>query len=264
VNLDVLISTMNISSIKELSQGYFWLQKHCIPIVLINQCTKVKPTLIVKKNNLLIISEKSIGLSKSRNLAIKNSQKEICHISDDDIRYVKNFDIIIETAYSNNPKADIIVFQIKTQDDLKYKNYYPNKKWIGIMGVAKVSSVEITFKRRSILSTKLKFDEKFGLGTDFPSGEEFIFLTDAIKKGLKILYIPKPIVIHTFESSGKNLNNRKLVEAKGAMFFRVFGIFGYLYLILFSLKKHNQSYFGLLNLMKYMINGIKKYRQSEK
>lgn len=255
------MSSMNISSKEELSEGFMWLQRNGIPIVLINQCTTIKPNLHISDKGILIISEKESGLSRSRNQAIMNSKRDICHVSDDDLKYVPDFKLIIEMAYSDNPEADVIVFQIKTNDGEKYKDYRTEKKWLNIMDVAKISSVEISFKRKSILSKKIYFDENFGLGTNFPTGEEFIFLTDAIKKGLKILYIPVPIVIHPQESSGKDFNHEKLIEAKGAMLFRIFGIAGYFYSFLFSFKKYNNSNFSFLNFTKNMLKGIKKYRQ---
>jgi glycosyl transferase family 2 len=267
MSLEVLISTMNVSSKEELPEGFIWLQRKGIPIVLINQCTTIAPVLLIKEKDILVISEKEVGLSRSRNQAIINSNRDICHFSDDDLKYVADFKLIVEMAYSENPEADIIVFQIlandseKYNDGEKYKDYGTKKKWLSIMDVAKVSSVEITFKRKSILSKKINFDENFGLGTNFPTGEEFIFLTDAIKKGLKILYLPIPIVIHPLESSGKNFNNKKLIEAKGAMLYRIFGLSGYIFLFFFSLKKYNNSNFSFLNFANYMINGIKKYRQ---
>lgn len=261
MNLEVLISAMNISSNEDFCEGFIWLQNKGIPIVMINQCTNVKPNLYHTKKNLKIISVHSSGLSKSRNQALIHAEKNICHISDDDLKYVSNFNIIIESAYSNNPEADIIIFQIKTENNIKYKNYNSEKKWLNRFDLAKVSSVEITFKRKSILTKKIKFDEQFGLGARFSTGEEFIFLSDALSQGLKILYLPIPIVIHSLESSGKKLNNKKLIEAKGAMFFRVYGKLGYLYALAFSLKKYQNSNVNFIKFINCILKGMKNYRQ---
>ena len=130
-----------------------------------------------------------------------------------------------------------------------------------------VSSIEITFKLKSIQNANIKFDEEFGLGTEMPTGEESIFLVDAYKKKfLKILYVPIPIVIHPLESSGTEWNNEKMIKGKGAMFGRMFGKFGYFFNLLFSLKKYSLYkkehsfvvFFGMMN------DGLSNFLKSSK
>jgi len=123
----------------------------------------------------------------------------------------------------------------------------------------RVASVEIAFKRNSINKTHLRFDENFGLGALFPTGEENIFLADALDKGLKLLYIPIPIVTHPPESSGQDYDNIKLVQAKGAMFERIFGLKGYAVSFLFTLKKYKSSRHSLFRFYSLMLQGAKKY-----
>ena len=128
--------------------------------------------------------------------------------------------------------------------------------------IMKVSSIEIAFRINSIKIKNLKFDEKFGLGTNNPTGEEAIFLSDALKQGLKILYIPLPIVFHPKESSGGMFkDNPKLIRAKGAMFYRIFGIWGYLVSFLFALKKYRMSNYKFFKFLTYMLEGINKYKK---
>jgi glycosyltransferase involved in cell wall biosynthesis len=206
------------------------------------------------------------GLSKSRNIALAYAEDNICLLCDDDIKLVKNFDNIIFDAYRENPEADVICFQAIDEDGIKFKNYHSKKRWLNIMTLMKVSSIEITFKSMSIQNTNIKFDEEFGLGTEMPTGEESIFLVDAYKKNLKILYVPIPIVIHPLESSGTEWNNEKMIKAKGAMFGRMFGKFGYFFNLLFSLKKYSLYkkehsfvvFFGMMN------DGLSNFLKSSK
>ena len=201
------------------------------------------------------------GLSKSRNIALANAEGDICMLCDDDIKLVQNFNKIILDTYNENPEADVICFQVIDDNGTKFKNYHPNKRWLNLMTLMKVSSIEITFKLKSIQNSNLKFDEEFGLGTEMPTGEESIFLVDAYKKNLKILYVPIPIVIHPLESSGTEWNNEKMIKGKGSMFGRMFGKFGYFFNLLFSLKKYSlykkeHSFIGFFGLMN---DGLSKY-----
>jgi len=239
-----------------------FLKRAIIPpsdFILINQSDLEKPTDVNKKN---IFHFKERGLSKSRNHAIGQSSGDICLISDDDLGYIDTIKKTITESFEKHTDADIITFQVETPDGKPYKKYKKEKFWHTKKSIMSVSSVEIAFRLKSIRQKKLKFDEKFGLGSDFPTGEEIIFLTDALKKGLKILYVPIPIVIHPLESSGKNYDNIPLIRAKGAMFYRIFGFLGYIASALFAYKKYKFSPFSFKEFSFMILEGITQYRRT--
>ncbi|MBS9766979.1 MAG: glycosyltransferase family 2 protein [Flavobacteriaceae bacterium] len=224
-----------------------------VPCVVVNQLIRKEQSDYDRAN---VFSYKEKGLSKSRNRAIeKATNADICLICDDDVQYKQNVDKIITQAFTENPDADIITFQIETPNNQKYKNYREQKFKHNKRSVLQVSSVEITFRRQSILEKKLLFDERFGLGTNFPSGEEAIFLSDALKKGLNIIYLPMPIAIHPRESSGKDYENPKLAPAKGALFYRIFGWKSYLLIPLFALKHYKETPYSIFRFIKLMFEG---------
>ena len=250
MQFQILISTVN---------GRF-LQRDVsltVPHLIINQQEKTDPS-GNSPENLLEYAER--GLSRSRNHALNHAQGEICLISDDDLSYRKNIESIILEAFEKNPDADIITFQIETPDGQLRKKYKTEPFWHNKRTIMKVSSVEIAFKKNSIDQNHLRFDEHFGLGAAFPTGEENIFLSDALEKKLKILSIPIPIVSHPLESSGKNFESRQLVQAKGALFERIFGRRSYAISFLFAYKKYTMSRFSLLEFYKLMLRGARNYR----
>jgi glycosyltransferase involved in cell wall biosynthesis len=204
------------------------------------------------------------GLSKSRNHALDLCDSDICLISDDDLEYMNGIEDRILDAFERHKDADIITFQIETPEGEPFKTYAKESFWHSKKTLMRVASVEIALKHKSIMDSGLRFDERFGLGSEFPTGEEIIFLTDALEKGLKILYIPIPIVMHPKESSGSNYHNIKLIEAKGAMFYRMFGISGYPISILYAYKKYKQSPFTLNAFRQLMFAGIQNYKKGRK
>jgi glycosyltransferase involved in cell wall biosynthesis len=235
MNLEILISTMN---------GKFQSRDITppVPYILIDQISPDK------------------GLAKSRNLAIDESRADICLISDDDLEYIDSIEESILNAFRDNLKADIITFEVQTPDNRPYKRYKTEPFWHTQKSIMSVSSVEIAFRRDSIMSANLKFDNRFGLGSEYPTGEEVIFLSDGLKSGLKILFIPIPIVIHPIESSGKNYDNPTLIRAKGAMFYRIFSLLGYGASLLFAFKKYKISPHSMLEFYRLMVEGIEDYR----
>ena len=96
MKLELLLSTMNL---KDETENNKLIQKMNVNIntLTINQITNknIKETNnLTSKNKLISVRDK--GLSKSRNMAINNSEADICIIADDDVIYKDNFQNIIK------------------------------------------------------------------------------------------------------------------------------------------------------------------------
>jgi hypothetical protein len=247
----ILISTIDDNFLKRnYSMGYNHL--------IINQLVNKKSSNYIQ-DNLFTFKEK--GLSKSRNKAIKYSNAVICLISDDDLEYKDNIDSAITEAFKNNPEADIITFQIEQPNGVPYKKYNKESFFHNKRTLMRVPSVEIAFRRKSIVDKKLLFDENFGLGSIYPTGEETIFLTDALDAGLIIKYVPLPIVIHSREGLSQDFHNNKyLIKSKGALFKRIFGKYSFIISFLFSLKKYNLSDVSFFEFLSLIMEGSKEYK----
>lgn len=204
------------------------------------------------------------GLSKSRNRAISLAQGDICLVADDDISLLPGYKKHILAAFDAEPEADIITFQIRTPDGGYFKNNYAAEpKWHTLRSIMRVCSIEIAFRRERILNSGIRFDEQFGLGAAFPTGEEAIFLADAIRSGLKVKYVPIPIVVHDRESSGAAFaGNQRLIEAKGAMFWRIFGAWGMPVSLLFAAMKYKHSGMGFIRFAAHMFDGARQFRNA--
>lgn len=252
-NLQILISTVDD---KFLDRAY----SPPTDYIVINQLLNKKKSSYIENN---LFSYKEKGLSKSRNRAIEHCESDIALLSDDDVKYLENVQETVIKTFEENPDADIITFQFLKDENTLYKtNYKKETFWHDIYSLARVSSVEIAFKVDKIKNLNICYDEQFGLGSPFPTGEEYIFLSDSLKKGLKILYVPVPILIHEeISSGGQFLNNNVLIESKGALFFRIFGSKAYFISLIFAFRKYNLSNIGFVKFYKLMLNGIIKYKR---
>ncbi|WP_063728218.1 glycosyltransferase family 2 protein [Kosmotoga sp. DU53] len=263
--LEIIVSAVNMQDFSDILSKTRHFSKNT-KLLIINQTRQKKSglkeeALFLDSKNIRVLSFNEIGLSKSRNQGIKNATGDICLISDSDVEFKNNLETIITDAFANNPEADIITFQIETPDHKKFKKYPKKEKWHNIFSIMKVSSIEIAFRRKAIQENNLLFDENFGLnGNIFPfGGEENIFLYDCLKKGLKIKYIPKPIVIHKKESTGKKLDYETLFT-KGALFARIFNHYCWIVNILFIIKKIPElKPLNLCKALKQMFSGSKKW-----
>ena len=156
--------------------------------VIINQCDEnSKEEISIDKNKTCIwINSTERGLSKSRNMAIKNTEADICLIADNDEVFDEDIEEKILNAYKEIPQADIIVFNLHNKSTKLRNKIYKIKR----LECLRVCSWQITFRRNAIVKNNMAFDIKLGAGTGNGAGEENKFLFDAYDKGLQIYHYP--------------------------------------------------------------------------
>lgn len=257
-NIHTLVSTMHQDNLDILDT--INLQSDSI---IINQSNNNERKIIKYGSAIIkVISTRERGLSKSRNLAISNSDKDICLLSDDDQRFCINYLETIAIAFNKYPKADIIAFGVNFPDGRPLCTLKEGR--VGVMGVFKISSVQIAFKRQSVLKAGIKFDERFGAGSgEFIMGEENIFLSDCYRAGLKIYYFPDLIAeLLPSESSWFEGYTENYFVSRGAMFYRISPLFGVLLCLQFAIRKKNiyQSQTSIYRAFIYMLRGIHMYK----
>lgn len=228
---------------------------------IIHQTTGVLENPYSNTENVEIFRYEEKGISKSRNRGIARSTDDIVLVADDDLVFIDGFETSIIRAFEDNSDADIITFQIINPDGSSYKNYKRHSYNHTIFSIIKVSSVEIAFRRSSILKNELWFDEDFGLGAKYSLGEEGIFLADALRAGLKVIYIPIPIVVHPEESSGRIFNDEKII-ARGAKFKRIYSRLSYLISVIFAIKKWRQykPSYSFIGFCVLIFRGVMRYK----
>lgn len=234
--------------------------------VIINQITKdnVKSICINEKFK-KVISIHDKGLSKSRNLAIENSESDIGIISDDDMYYVNNYEEIINNAYIQYPDADIIAFIVEHEDKKTEKKPFKEGK-INFIKSLRISSVQLTLKLEKIKKENIYFDENFGSGSLYFMGEENIFLYDCLKKNMKIYYKPQKIGTLRMYNNSKWFKgyNEEYLKVKGAMFYRMSKILYPILIFQFALRKRGKFKENNINVIQrivFMLNGVKEYKK---
>lgn len=137
------------------------------------------------------------GLSRSRNMAISNSNADICLLSDDDEIFAENYEQIIIQSFQKLSDADIIAFDLGN----KVTRLKPDTCRIGYLNSLRLCSCQLAFRREKIVKNKLSFDVYMGSGSGNGCGEENKFLLDCLKAGLKIYYVPIQIAKLETQSS---------------------------------------------------------------
>jgi hypothetical protein len=200
------------------------------------------------------------GLSKNRNHAIqmlKSSQsKGAFLIADEDVTFIRNFEMVILNALDEFPHSDLFCFKILCEDShQQFKSYPKSAVERSIWNIDKVSSIEVA-GRVEVLEF-IQFDEQLGLGSNFPSGEETAFLADALRAGFKIQFVPEFVVSHPFESSGKMRKNKfdkQSLKLVGGRVYRIYGEPLATFFYAFSTIKNLYKYKSQVGLISYFMH----------
>ena len=254
---------MNRTNLDFLQSMFMFSGFYNFNILIVNQTTNEN---ILKSDfeTVKVINVFEKGLSKSRNVAIQNSSKDILVFTDDDVVFDIRFtDKILKTLNKRN-EYDGFRFRFKIESggfSKKYpENFRPKLNWFEILNA---SSIELVFKRESIYNV-ISFDEDFGLGSFITLGEEAIFLADAKKSGLKIGFAPKTLATHNNKTTTQVIPNELKYFNQSAVFYRIFNkkyLFWVLLKLFFDLKQDKIAFSNIGKLFNQAIKGKNKYAE---
>lgn len=260
--LEILISTMNRTNLDFVKAMFPYHKLDELNLLIVNQTNQANK-LTSNLNNLRVINSTEFGLSKSRNLALKNTTAEVALLADDDVCYVKNFENKIFTAYQKHANATLICFQFLNHKNQLAKKYPSQEKQITHKSKFSVSSVEMCFNIALFRKHKLQFDENFGLGAEFPAHEEQVLKHQILQKKLQIVFIPHTILQHFTETTGANATSINYVYALTAQKYLMYGDFTYLWVfkyLYFLYRKHALNLASLVKNYKLALQAINKIK----
>lgn len=262
LNLQVLISTVD-ERIKHIPSVLPKKMKGIGYIICHQSNGSSMEHLFTTRDDINYIKDNGRGLSRSRNLCIQASTAEILLIADDDVIYEDNFASTIINAFNASPKADIICFQARiTGSETLYRKYPTQKKWLKNYKKHRPSSIEIAIRNCSIRKLP-KFNERFGVGAEFPIAEDSIFMIETFRTAAKVLFYPAVIVSHPYESTRlKKFTCPHTIKAIGAYYAHLYWKPIALTMITYNALKNRNKYsfnFTFIEYISYLFNGYIDY-----
>lgn len=206
-------------------------------------------------NDSRFINLNSIGLSNSRNECLKYAEQiasegDLIILTDNDVKFDFGFDVFLRDCFKKH-NVDVISFKVKNLLGHDFKSNYKKSKFThNKFSLMRVSSVEYVIKFRKDLP---RFDVLFGLGAEYPIGEENIFLTDLLKSGLELIYLPKYLCSHMDDVHSGTTFSVSKSRVRLMVFKRIYGIIlGRFILLLFLFKNKDRLSDGFLNHVKVL------------
>lgn len=212
-------------------------------------------------NRVRSISTQTRGLARSRNILLSSANNDICLIADDDIKYHDNYETDVLDAFKKYPDADLLLFNL---DNMGGRFVIKEDFKVNTMTYQRFGSVRIAFKLKSILKNDIRFNELFGAGSFYTSGEDTLFLKDCLSARLNIVAVNKSIGLLTDnrDSTWFEGYNYKYFFDKGALFKAAYPISYLFWILQFSIRKKktaDKDIRSFIQIFKIMSAGSKGY-----
>ena len=183
MDLEVLVATMQ--------QGDFSLIEKmnlCQNAVIANQCGcwgYAREQTEFGRLQLLSSDTKGVGIN--RNLALQLAEADILLFADDDVTYYDGTLQGVIDAFRELPDADVIFFALDyTRDGEVIDRRRHKTKRLHTWNCLRYGAARMAIRRDGLVRSRLSFSTLFGGGCRYSSGEDTLFILDAIRSGLHL------------------------------------------------------------------------------
>lgn len=164
----------------------------------------------------LNFAERGVGLN--RNNALMRADGDICLFADDDMVYCDDYVQTVTDAFGKYPDADVLIFNLEEPVATRYVITEPSR--VHYLNYLRYGTARVAVRLDRVRENGIFFNQCFGGGTKRCHGEDNLFLTDCLKKGLKIRAVPVTIARLTEErpSSWNTGYDEKYLRDQGALY----------------------------------------------
>ncbi|MGM9682375.1 MAG: glycosyltransferase [Eubacteriales bacterium] len=210
-----------------------------------------------------LVSTDDRGVGKNRNKALSFASGEYLLCSDQDIIYVDGYSNIVEDAFKKCPKADIIVFRLEYLNHLTpFRKDTMRYRRVHLWNCMRYGAPRVAMRKAAVDKACLSFSTLYGGGAKYSSGEDSLFIREALRKGLKMYTCPIVIArVKQEESSWFKGYNDKFFIDKGVLIANAFPCLKslFLYYFAYGLRKVSKDY-GFRKICRLMRQGIREYK----
>lgn len=257
LTLEVIVAAMNHEDTSLVEQMN--IQSDAL---VCNQCSRDGVEVYAHNSNRVVyLNSTQRGVGRNRNCGIAHSTADILLFSDEDICYHDGYPEMIVQAYEKMPDADMIVFNLKRINDHRTESRDTIARRVRWYSSLRYGAARISIRRSALLKANVWFSLLFGGGSEFRFGEDCIFVSDCIKRGMKVYASDKEIgVVDQGNSSWFTGYDSQYYHDKGALFFalskHLFPVLVAQYLI-----RHRNEFQGMRSheVVKLMMMGRNKF-----
>jgi glycosyltransferase involved in cell wall biosynthesis len=180
------------------------------------------PGPFTSRDDVRVIELESLGVAKSRNVALVASRGEYVLFGDDDSTINRGGVDALLDYFGAQPDVAVVLGRSTDENSQLRKRYPSHTRRLLRWNYGKAGTIEVAVRRRSVVDAGVRFDEGFGAGAPNHLGDEYIFIADACAVGLRCMFVPITVASHSSESSGLDYGTMQDARARSAVFVRVF------------------------------------------
>lgn len=238
MKLQVLVSTMH-------QTDHSLLEKMNIrsDAIVINQCDHdCIERFTFRGYDILWMSLNERGVGLSRNNALMRASGDILLFADDDVVYTDDYVEKITGCFENNPKSDLIVFNLQSQNPNRPEAIVEKEYKLHWYNSLKFGAFRIAIRKDAIRKANVFYSLLFGGGAKYQSGEDNLFIIQCLKKGVSGLASKEIIgTVQQEESTWFKGFDEKYFFDKGVLMKQCFGPWAKLLLIALLAKNGRQT-----------------------
>ena len=215
--------------------------------------------------DLKMITTNTRGVGLNRNIALLAADADILLFADDDVVYYDDMPQSVLRAFEENPQADVLVFGLDiTHNGEITERRRLTKKRLHIWNAMRFGTVRMAVRRSALLRGNIVFNQNFGGGCPFSSGEDSLFLKACFDAGLRVY-------AHTYVlgTCAKDTStwfkgfNEKYFYDKGVLMRHLFPRMPRVMALYFGIRFKRKSELGTMRRVQLMMAGVRGGKNME-
>jgi len=219
--------------------------------------------IVTQKNEfgeIKMITTPTRGVGLNRNIGLMAASADILLFGDDDMTYYDGLESAVTKAFSELPDADAIVFGLDiTQNGVITERRRCDKRRLHVFTSMRYGTARLAVRRKAVVENNITFNQCFGGGCAFSSGEDSLFIKNCLDHGLKLY--SHPYVLGTCckdSSTWFKGYNEKFFYDKGVLVRKLFPRSAYIMALYFGINFKRSTDIGVLQRLKLIYSGVRK------
>ena len=176
------------------AQGYPYLRT-----IVVDQNEDDRVAEIISGRGLELVHVRApLGLSRARNVGLREVSGDVVGFPDDDCAYPPSLLDRLAERFAGDSGLDGVTGRAADEQGRSSSSWKSDSAVLTLDNLWNRANAATMFLRRDLVARVGSFDERLGLGSGEPwsSGEETDFLVRAVAEGARIMYDPTLVVLH--------------------------------------------------------------------
>lgn len=209
-----------------------------------------------------MITTDTSGVGLNRNIALLAADAEFLLFADDDVVYNADMPERVVAAFRETPRADVLIFGMDILKNGRItERRHLTKRRQHVWNSMRFGTYRVAVRRSAILRENILFNQCFGGGCPFSSGEDSLFLKACFDAGLRVYAHDYVLGTCCKDVSSWFVGcNEKYFYDKGVLMRHLFPRIPYLMALYFGLRIKRQTDLPAGKRVKLMFAGVRNGR----